>query len=192
MDVQRAVLVQMEVKVESQYLELLMVAILARTVLMVYRDKMELLLARILESEVLEEQPLVVRAAKAVVAELHFSVARLTAATVVTLAMAVLAATVALLMITVAVLAEREEMEVMLMAVMVVRAAAAELPWVLVLPQMEAKVALGQTAVLAVLVAQLMHLLEVLAVLVATAARLTVVPVVLVAPHLKLQIMELL
>jgi hypothetical protein len=46
-------------------------------------------------------------------------VARLTGATVVMLATEVLAATVALLMTTVAVLAEREEMEVMLMAVMV-------------------------------------------------------------------------
>src|SRR6476619_4486728 len=106
--------------------------------------------------------------------------------------MAVLAAMVALLMITVVVLAEREEMEVMLMAVMVVRVAAAELPWVLVLSQMEERVALGQTAVLAAPVVQLMHLLEVVAVLAATAARLTAVPVVLVAPHLRLQIMAIL
>jgi hypothetical protein len=59
----------MAVKVESQYLELLTVAILAQTVLMAYRDKMELLQARILVSEVLEEQPLAVKAAKVVVVE---------------------------------------------------------------------------------------------------------------------------
>jgi hypothetical protein len=106
--------------------------------------------------------------------------------------MAALAVTVALLMITAAVLAEREEMEVMLMAAMVVRVAAVELPWVLVLPQMEERVALGQMVVLAALVAQLMHLLEVLAVLAATAARLTVVLAVLVALHLRLQITGLL
>jgi hypothetical protein len=57
---------------------------------------------------------------------------------------------------------------------------------------MEEKVALGQTAVLAAPVVQLMHLLEVLAVLAATVARLTAVLAVLVAPHLRLQIMELL
>jgi hypothetical protein len=59
----------MAVKVESQYLELLTVAILVQTVLMVYKDKMELLQARILVPEALEERPLAVKAAKAVVAE---------------------------------------------------------------------------------------------------------------------------
>jgi hypothetical protein len=59
----------MAVKVESQFLELLTVVILAQTVLMVYRDKMELLQARTLVPEVLEEQPLAVKAAKAVVVE---------------------------------------------------------------------------------------------------------------------------
>ena len=107
----------------------------------------------------------------------------------VTLATAVLAATAALLIVSVAVLAEREEMEVMLMAVMAVRAAAVELPWVLALPQMEERVALGQTAVLEAPVAQLMHLLEVLAVLAEMVAQLTVAQAVLVAPHLRLQIM---
>jgi hypothetical protein len=59
----------MAVKVESQFLELLTVVILAQTVLMVYKDKMELLQARTLVPEVLEEQPLAVKAAKAVVVE---------------------------------------------------------------------------------------------------------------------------
>jgi hypothetical protein len=59
----------MAVKVESQYLELLTVAILAQTVLMVFRDKMELLQARTLVPEVLEEQRLAVKAAKVVVVE---------------------------------------------------------------------------------------------------------------------------
>jgi hypothetical protein len=48
---------------------------------------------------------------------------------------------------------------------------------------MEERVALGQTAVLAAPVAQLMHLLEVLAVLAETVAQLTVVPVELAAPR---------
>ena len=54
---------------ESQYLELLTVAILAQTVLMAYRDKMGLLQARTLVSEALEERPLAVKAARAVVVE---------------------------------------------------------------------------------------------------------------------------
>ena len=78
------------------------------------------------------------------------------------------------------------------MAVMVVRAAAAELPWVLVPPLMEEKAALGQTAVLAAPAEQQMHLLEVLVVLAAPVARLTVVPVELVALRLRLRTMELL
>jgi hypothetical protein len=59
----------MAVKVESQYLELLTVAILAQTVLMVYRDKMELLQALILVQEAPEERPLAVKAARVVVVE---------------------------------------------------------------------------------------------------------------------------
>ena len=54
---------------ESQYLELLTVVILVQTVLMAYRDKMELLQARILVQEAPEEQPLAVKAAKVVVVE---------------------------------------------------------------------------------------------------------------------------
>ena len=74
-------------------------------------------------------------------------------ATVAPLATAALVVTVALLMITAAVLAALEEKEVTLMAVMVAREGA-ELPWVLVLPQMEEKAALVRTAVLAAPVAQ--------------------------------------
>jgi hypothetical protein len=59
----------MAVKVESQYLELLTVAILVQMVLMVYKDKMELLQARTLVLEALEERPLAVKAAKVVVVE---------------------------------------------------------------------------------------------------------------------------
>jgi hypothetical protein len=59
----------MVVKVESQYLELLTVAILVQTALMVYRDKMEPQQERTLVPEVLEEQRLAVKAAKAVVVE---------------------------------------------------------------------------------------------------------------------------
>ena len=63
-------MVPMAVKVESQYLELLTVAILAQTVLMAYRDKMGWCQkARTLVSEALEERPLAVKAARAVVVE---------------------------------------------------------------------------------------------------------------------------
>jgi hypothetical protein len=59
----------MAVKVESQYLELLTVVTLVQTVLMAYRDKMELLQALLLVQEVPEVQPLAVKAARVVVVE---------------------------------------------------------------------------------------------------------------------------
>jgi hypothetical protein len=59
----------MAVKVESQYLELLTVVTLVQTVLMAYRDKMELLQALLLVQEAAEVQPLAVKAARVVVVE---------------------------------------------------------------------------------------------------------------------------
>jgi hypothetical protein len=59
----------MVVKVESQYSEQLTEVILVQTVLMVYRGKLDLLLALILVPAVLEEQPLAVKEARAVVVE---------------------------------------------------------------------------------------------------------------------------
>jgi hypothetical protein len=59
----------MVVKVESQYSEQLTEVILVQTVLMVYRGKLDLLLALILVPVVLEEQPLAVKEARAVVVE---------------------------------------------------------------------------------------------------------------------------
>ena len=154
----------MAVKVESQYLELLTVAILAQTVLMVYRDKMELLQARTLVSEALEERPLAVKVGQGGSGGIAFFGGTANGGDGGNAGNGGTGGDGGSANDNGGGIGGTGGNGGNANGGDGGRVAAVELPWVLALPQMEERVALGQTAVLAAPVAQLMHLLEVLAV----------------------------